>query len=269
MNIAIAQTVSHSDLEKNLAIIENFVVQAKEKGSKIVVFPEMAYFSCKKSQIKPLMDQYDAIVRRFCNLAKKHSIAIVPGTLREPNPNPEKFFNTLLFIDGEGNILKQYRKLFLYKANLPDRNYDETEYSVYGNEIVTLDWQGIRWGFSICFDLRFPELFRSLKKRGAQVVLLPSAFTVPTGQAHWEVLIRARAIENQMFILAPGLTGVSGDGSSKYGHSLAVDPWGVVLGNLREIQGVESFQIDLSEIDTAESKVPAWNCRREELFKIS
>lgn len=268
MKVAIAQTTSHSDLEKNFATFEKFIKNAKQQGAELIVFPEMAYFSGKKSQWSSLTDQYHEILNRFRELAKRNSIALVPGTLREPSPTPGKFFNTLFFIDDEGTVLSFYRKLFLYKAQLPDRNYDETEYSKQGDEVVTFVWKGIRFGFSICFDLRFPELFRSFKKMGTQLVLLPSAFTVPTGQAHWEVLIRARAIENQFFILAPGLTGVSGDGSAKYGHSLVVNPWGEIKCDLGESETVHCLEIDLSEIGTAEKRVPAWNCRREELFKI-
>ncbi|NBY20039.1 carbon-nitrogen hydrolase family protein [bacterium] len=269
MKISIAQVISHADLEKNLRSMEQFVSTSKQAGAEIVIFPEMAYFSGKKPDWKPVTAQFKEITGQFCELAKKYSVALIPGTVREPSPNPDKFFNTLLFIDEKGTVLTQYRKLFLYKANLTDRSYDETEYSTEGCEIVTVSWHGITWGLAICFDLRFPELFRSLKKRGAQVVVLPSAFTVPTGQAHWEVLIRARAIENQLFFVAPGLTGISGDGSAKYGHSIAVSPWGNVIENLGDSENTKSIEIDLSEISTAESKVPAWNCRREELFKIS
>lgn len=269
MKIAIAQTTSHGDLEINLAAMEKWTVEAKRQGCQLIVFPEMAYFSGKKDHWKPISKQFSQTVKWFCDLAQKHSIALVPGTLREPCTIPDKFFNTLLFIDSSGKILAHYRKLFLYRANLSDRNYDETEYSAEGSEIVTLEWRGLTFGLSICFDLRFPELFRSLKKRGAQIILLPSAFTVPTGQAHWEVLIRARAIENQVFFLAPGLSGISGDGSAKYGHSLIVNPWGEVKKDLKESEGIETFEIDLSEIAQAENKIPAWSCRREELFKIS
>lgn len=269
MKIAIAQMISHADLERNLSKMESFAQKAKEAGARLILFPEMAYFSGKKSEWTAVSSQYDALLNRFCQMANQLSIALIPGTLREPSGDPEKFFNTLPFIDEMGTVRSHYRKLFLYKASLPDRNYDETEYSAQGNEIVTQDWHGIRLGFSICFDLRFPELFRALKKRGAQIVFLPAAFTVPTGQAHWEVLIRARAIENQFFLLAPGITGISGDGSAKYGHSLAVNPWGVVKANLGETESLATLDIEPSEITEAESKVPAWKCRREELLTIS
>jgi predicted amidohydrolase len=269
MKIAVAQTTAHSDLEENLKNIESYVVQAKAQGAELVVLPEMAYFSGKKSDWKSIVSEFSALTQRFCALAKAHSIALIPGTLREPSEDPHKFYNTLIFINADGQILTHYRKIFLYRAVLPDRNYDETEYSKPGSDIVTLNWKGICLGFAICFDLRFPEIFRVLKKRGSQIVFLPSAFTVPTGKAHWELLIRARAIENQFFMLAPGLTGVSGDGAEKYGHSLVVGPWGEVLTDLKTEEQVKTIEIDVAQIADAEKKVPAWACRREELFPIS
>lgn len=269
MKIAIAQITALSDLNSNLKTIASFIQQAKSQGTELIVFPEMAYFSGKKEDWLPIAARYPELLDHFSRLAREHSIALVPGTLREPTEAPDKFYNTLPFIDSNGKILTVYRKIFLYKAYLPDRNYDETVYSKAGDKLVTLDWHGIKIGFSICFDLRFPELFRSLKKLGAQLVLVPAAFTVPTGKAHWEILLRARAIENQFFVLAPGLTGTSGDGAEKYGHSLAINPWGEILTDLKTDPGFKTVEINPSEITEAEKKVPAWTCRREDLFKFS
>lgn len=268
MKIAIAQTIAHSDLEKNFTTIEKFSHQAKQEGAELVVFPEMAYFSGKKSEWVPIAQKYESILDRFSQLAKSLKIGLVPGTLREPSEIADKFYNTLPFIDQTGAVIAHYRKIFLYKAVLPDKTYDETQYSKSGNVPTCIHWNGVTLGLGICFDLRFPELFRWLKAKGAQVVLLPSAFTVPTGQAHWEVLIRARAIENQLFFLAPGLTGNSGDGTAKYGHSLVVSPWGEVRANLETTEQIRTIDLPLTEILDAEKKVPAWNCRREDIFKF-
>lgn len=269
MKIAIAQTIAHADLEKNFKTIEDFTRAAKSQGAELICFPEMAYFSGKKKDWLPIATNFQTILDRFCQLAKTFEMGLIPGTLREPSHDSEKFYNTLPMIDSSGKLLARYRKIFLYKAVLPDKTYDETQYSNPGNEPVTINWKGICFGLAICFDLRFPELFRALKKRGAQITILPSAFTVPTGEAHWEVLIRARAIENQFFMLAPGLTGTSGDETTKYGHSLIVAPWGQVKAQIPTEEGFIIVDIDLNEIGTAENKVPAWNCRREELFQIS
>ena len=269
MKIAIAQTIAHDDLEKNLRSFDQLTRKAKSLGAELICFPEMAYFSGKKKSWLPIAADFESILEKFCHLAKNTGIAIIPGSLRKPSDEPEKFYNYLPFIDESGKVITQYKKIFLYRATLPEKTYDETLYSQAGSEIVTVTWRGMTFGLSICFDLRFPELFRSLKKRGAQVILIPSAFTVPTGQAHWEVLIRARAIENQFFVLAPGLTGTSGDGTDKYGHSLAVGPWGEVKASLKSEEGLALIEVDSAEIDTAQTKVPAWECRREDILKIT
>ncbi|MSP18913.1 MAG: hypothetical protein EXR74_05020 [Bdellovibrionales bacterium] len=269
MKIAIAQITAHADFEKNFKTMQSLVIQAKTQGAELICFPEMAYFSGKAAANKMIGDNYKRLLERFSDLAATHAIAIIPGTLREPSIQEGKFFNTLSFIDDKGTVLATYRKIFLYQAMLADRNYDETQYSTAGSELVTFGWKGIQFGFAICFDLRFPELFRGLKNRGAEVIFLPSAFTVPTGRAHWEILIRARAIENQFFMLAPGLTGTSGDGSLKYGHSLAIAPWGEILLDLQETEAVTTVEINPSLITEAEGRVPAWKCRRDNLFKIS
>jgi deaminated glutathione amidase len=269
MKIGIAQITSVSDLEQNFKKMEALVDEGKSQGAELIVFPEMAYFSGKKADWEPIAQQFKPIRDRFCDLAKRYSVPLIPGTLREASSESDKIFNTLLFIDSYGQILSQYRKIFLYQASLPDRHYDETEYCLPGHQIATLQWKNLTLGFSICFDLRFPEIFRSLKKRGAQIVFLPSAFTVPTGQAHWETLIRARAIENQFFMVAAGLTGISGDGAAKYGHSLGVAPWGEILCDLKETEQIKILDVDLALIDEAEQKVPAWKCRREEIFPIA
>lgn len=268
MKIAIAQNTATSDLNHNLTTLERFMLKAKEAGAELLVLPEMAYFQGKRRESEQVCQQYAEQVQRFRSLAKQYQLALIPGTLREPTDHPQRWYNTLLFIDAEGNLLSQYRKLFLYQASLPDRNYDETQYSVPGKEIVTLAWRGVTLGFAICFDLRFPELFRSLKKRGAQVIFLPSAFTIPTGEAHWEILVRARAIENQCFVVAPGLVGITGEGAGKYGHSLVVSPWGEVKLDLGEGEAIHCVDLDMGEIVEAQKRVPAWNCRREDLFTV-
>ena len=169
----------------------------------------------------------------------KNKVAVCPGSVRKPVPgDPNRYFNTLLFFTPHGEV-SEYDKIFLYEAIMPDKTYEESKYCAPGDEIETTDYKGLKIGFSICFDLRFPEVFRALKKKGADVVLLPSAFTVPTGLAHWETLVRARAIENQCFVIAPDLTGTSGDGAKVYGHSIAVNPWGDIL---------ESFKTEVQKI---------------------
>lgn len=262
------QIQSSSNLDANLSKIESYVKQAKVMGAELVVFPEMAYFTGPKEAWLKIVPRFDELKLKFQSWSEKYKIAICPGSLRKPVPGEaEKYFNALVFFTPEKNEYG-YDKIFLYQAVLPDKTYEEGRYCSAGKSLQVIEWKGLKIGFAICFDLRFPEVFRSLKKKGAELVLLPSAFTIPTGEAHWEVLVRARAIENQFFVLAPDLTGVSGDNAGTYGHSLAIDPWGKVLQSFGSEEGIKTFSVDIKEIEQAASKVASWKCRREDLFPI-
>ncbi len=267
MKIALVQMRSVANLDRNLAAMERTVELSARRGARLVVFPEMAYFSAPLKECAKITARFDALMARFSNWAKKYGTAIAPGTLREPAPEG-KHYNTLPVFDAQGKETARYRKIFLFKAKLPDRAYDESAYTVPGREPVTFELEGIRFGASICYDLRFPELFRSLKKRGAEFVLLPAAFTVPTGRAHWETLLRARAIENQIYIAAPGLAGRSGNGAATYGNSLVVDPWGKVRVRAGTKPTVLSLTFDPQHALDCRGKVDAWASRRDDLFPI-
>jgi len=203
MKVALAQIQSTSSLEENLKKMEGFIQQACSKKAELIVFPEMAYFTGKKEALSSTVHRYDEIVSILSQWAKNYQIALVPGTLREPyEGDPKRYFNTLLLFDSQGKTLAKYQKIFLFEASLPHHTYQEIRFCKPGNQIVTAQLNHWCLGFAICFDIRFPELFRSLKKRGSQVFIVPSAFTVPTGEAHWEVLLRTRAIENQAYVVA-------------------------------------------------------------------
>lgn len=268
MKIALVQMQSSNQLDRNLSKMQQHVQAAKQQGADLVIFPEMAYFTGKREEWLPLIPRFAELQTTFSRWANEENIAIVPGTLREPFPiDSNRYYNTFLFIEP-GGISAKYRKIFLYQAVLPDRIYEESKYCAPGDGIATHNYRGVCFGFSVCFDLRFPELFRRLKKKGAQIVLMPSAFTVPTGIAHWEVLVRARAIENQFFMIAPDLTGKSGDGAETYGHSLAVGPWGEVLEQFGTEEQLSLLNPDLAQIDHTAAKVASWRCRNENLFPI-
>lgn len=268
MKCAIVQMQVSANLEANLSKMERFIQQAHHEKAKFVCFPEMAYFSSKKEEALAVSKRFSEFEKLFQIWAKKYQIYLIPGTLREPIEK-EKYFNTLLCFDPQGKKIAHYRKIFRFKANLPHHQYDEGRLCEGGKNWVTTEILGLGMGFAICFDLRFPELFRSLKKAGAKVFVIPSAFTVPTGKAHWEVLLRARAIENQAYVIAPDQTGVSGEGLSQYGHSLVVDPWGEVVLSLGEEEAIQFFEVLPSVLKEAESKISAWESRNEALFPIA
>jgi deaminated glutathione amidase len=263
----LVQMQSSADLTKNLAAMENAVRKAAAKGAELVAFPEMAYLSAPQAVSSLCVPQYHDFLAVFSSWAARYQIGLLPGSLREPGPGG-KCFNTLPFFNSRGKCIAEYRKIFLFRANLPDRKYREAKHTAPGRNPVVFRFGKTRLGLAICYDLRFPELFRSLKKQGAEIVFIPSAFTVPTGKAHWEILLRARAIENQLTIAAPGLCQRSGNGALTYGHSMAIDPWGKILCQAEQKPSMLYFEYDSAQARAARSAVDAWSSRREDLFPI-
>lgn len=269
MRIALVQMSSQNRLDANLERMRAWLDEAVEKGARVVAFPEMAYYMGSAEEWKPLLAKYDELVETFSGWAREHGVTLIPGTLREPVAgSPGRFHNTLVVLDPKGREAAKYRKLFLFNATL-DRAYDESRHCEPGDRVAICPVDGVTLGLGICFDLRFPELFRALKRRGAQVVVLPSAFTVPTGAAHWEILLRARAIENQCFVVAPAQTGKVGEGKQTYGNSLAVSPWGEILVGLGTAEGIAVVDVDLEKIAEAERRVSAWPSPREDVLPIA
>ncbi len=265
MKIGLVQYHSSVHLEENIERMTEMTKALKAQGADVVVFPEMAYLSGNSSVWSSKVNQYQNILMKLQEVAASCKVFLLPGTLREPSKEKGKFYNSLSIINPYGQVVATYRKIFLFKANLPDKNYDESKYCSPGSDLVVTP-EPCNFGLSICYDLRFPELFRKLKAKGAKIIFLPSAFTVPTGKAHWKTLVTARAIENQVFIVAPGQTGVNGDGNETYGHSLVVGPWGEVLCEMGSEEGYTTVDIDLNLIDLAKSKVDAEASKRNDLF---
>jgi len=270
MKAAVVQFTSGPDIDVNLKRMKERLAEASSKGAKLVVFPEHCYLYGAPAVWKPTLGRFPQVIASFSAWAKEYGVFLVPGSVREPIPNDsDHFFNTSPLFGPDGKQLAAYRKLFLFKATLPDRVYNEAEDCRAGVEVVTAPLDGLRLGMSVCYDLRFPELFRALRKKGANVFVLPSAFTVPTGKAHWDALTRTRAIENQVFFLAPAQVGTLGNGAATWGHSRIVSPWGDVLAEIAEGEGVATADLDPQLIVAAQSRVDAWGCRREDLFPIA
>ncbi len=270
MQVAAIQFSSGPDLERNLKSMEQRLGDAIAGGARLVVFPEHAYLYAERPIWHASLPRFAELRALFASWAKRHGIFLIPGSLREPVPGKaDRFFNTLPLFGPDGSQLACYRKIFLFRAKLSDRDYNEGEDCQAGVELVTAKVDQHQVGLSICYDLRFPELFRGLKKRGASLIVLPSAFTVPTGKAHWDCLTRARAIENQVFLVAPGQVGVLGNGAATFGHSRIISPWGEVLAEVSDGEGIAMAQLDLGLIEAARGRVDAWASRRDDLFPIA
>jgi predicted amidohydrolase len=256
--VALAQLCSGPEVGENLARCEALARRAAAAGAQLVAFPETLSFVGPPSRRFEAVEALDGpIVARFAALARELGVALLLGSLLEPAAAPGRCYNTSALLGEEGEVLGVYRKIHLFDAELPGGgSLRESDTFDPGGELVVARWRGWSLGMSVCYDLRFPELYRALARRGAQVLLVPSAFTTPTGRDHWEVLLRARAIENQCYVLAPNQWGRPVEGRDSYGRSLAIDPWGTVLAQVPDGEGFALAQLDPARVEAVRRRMP-------------
>lgn len=229
--VAVIQMNAGLDRAANVATAERMVREAAAAGAQFVLLPELfnAYgqLDLVVKQAEPIPGPTSELMAQ---LARQLSIYLCAGSLCEQSPTPGKGYNTSLLCDPRGNVVACYRKLHLFDVEIPGQfRVTESRAMLPGEEIVLTELPIGRVGQAICYDLRFPELFRRLVDQQMEILAIPSAFTASTGRDHWEVLLRARAIESQCYVLAPNQFGTHGEGLASYGGSLIIDPWGKVL----------------------------------------
>lgn len=258
VRVAVAQLCSTPDVEENLAVCASLVAAAAERGARLVALPENAPFLGKESEKLALMEPLDGpLVGRFRALARNHTIAILLGSFPEASPDPSRSGNTSVLIGSDGVIVAVYRKIHLFDVELPGGQVlNESDTIEPGTDIVHARHLGLRWGLSVCYDLRFPELYRALRLAGAEALFVPAAFTSRTGPDHWEVLLRARAIENQSYVLAPGQWGNHMPGRDSHGRSMIVDPWGTVIATVSDGVGLAVADLDPAMIAEVRRRMP-------------
>jgi predicted amidohydrolase len=268
MRAAVVQINSTGDRAANLEAAERQVRAAASGGATLVVLPEKWPLMADGEDLAAGAEPVDGpAVSAARSWAAGLGIHLVAGSFTESHAAGRPT-NTSLLIDPEGEIAAGYRKIHMFDVDIGGVAYRESEIEDAGEEVVVHDLDGARVGMAICYDLRFPELFRALVDRGANVFTLPSAFTVPTGRAHWETLIRARAIENQAFMLAAGQVGRAAPKFDSWGHSMIVDPWGEVLAVVE--RGVDSFaaaDLDFAAQARIRAELPVLQNRRPRLFE--
>lgn len=280
--VAVCQMNSQNNKRQNLKDAENMICEASEKGADLVVFPENMNFMGKgyRYQAEPIPGPTTDFLAA---LAKEHGIWILSGSIPETEQNepteqkPEpadadagmpKPKNSLVLIDPEGMICCKYSKLHLFDVDLNDgSSFRESDTATQGENIVLCDTELGRLGFTICYDLRFGELYRLLSLAGAKVIFVPACFAMQTGQAHWEVLLRARAIENGVYIVACNQIGEKYN-MTAYGHSMVIDPWGRIIAQAEDKPGVLMSEIDLSEIEKVRAQIPSLKNRRGDLYEL-
>ncbi len=232
--VAAIQMNSQADIEKNLALADQLLGDAAEQGCTLAALPENFALMPEKGRDKAAHaeDPGAGPIQQFlADAASRHGLWIVAGSIPLRSPEAERVYGACPVYDPDGKQRALYRKIHLFDVKLPDReeSYQES-WSMYpGDDLATVDTPVGTVGLTICYDVRFPELFRQLVDRGATLFTVPAAFTKVTGTAHWETLLRARAIENLSYVVAPGQFGAHPDNRATYGHSTIIDPWGKVL----------------------------------------
>ena len=266
---AVCQMTSTSDAEANLAQAEALVRGAAARGAALVATPENTnYLGPHAEKVRRAEPLDGPTCGRFAALAAELRIHLLLGSFNEKAPERGRCFNSSVLFGPRGERLGVYRKLHLFDVDVPGGvSFRESDSVAPGSEVVVVESPIARLGLSICYDLRFGELYRALVGRGAEVLTIPSAFTAATGKAHWEVLVRARAIECQAYVLAPGQVGRHDDGGLResHGQSMIVDPWGQVLAQVPDGVGIAVAEIDLARVARVRSAMPVARHHRPEL----
>ncbi len=258
VKIAGIQMASGPSVAANLSEAERLIKIAAEQGAKLIVLPEyFAIMGVKDTdKVKAAEQEGSGQIQQFLSAtAKKRDVWIVAGSIPIQSESKGKVYNACMVYDNKGKLVARYNKIHLFGLNLGNEKYHEESTIVPGNQVVTVDSPFGKIGLSICYDLRFPELYRAMGN--VDLILVPSAFTETTGKAHWETLIRARAIENLCYVLAPAQGGYHASGRETHGDSMIVDPWGVVLDRLPRGSGVVIASMNLDYQASLRKSLPA------------
>ena len=256
---AVVQLSSGTDRSRNVARASALVREAAAAGAALIVLPEVFAWRGLDAEDPDAAEPIPGpTTTTMAELARELEVVLCMGSILERVPGDHRRYNTSCLLDATGTITRQYRKIHLFDVALAGRvAVRESATRLAGTEPVVAPTALAMIGMSICYDLRFPELYRRLSAAGAEILVVPSAFTAPTGAAHWDVLCRARAIENQCFLLAADQTGASPHGHEDHGNSLIVDPWGTVLARVPDGEGFATAELDPTELARVRRELPA------------
>jgi predicted amidohydrolase len=257
---AALQLNSVPDLQKNLAQAEELIDLAVHRGAELVALPEnFSFLGDEAVQIAQASEISEASEKFLKTMAQRYQVTLLGGGYPVPSDNG-KVYNTASLVAADGTVLSTYRKVHLFDVNVPDGNtYQESQLVLSGKQLPvvcstpTLGALGV----SICYDVRFPELYRHLSQMGAEVLMVPAAFTAYTGKDHWQVLLQARAIENTCYVIAPAQTGFHNSRRQSHGHAMIIDPWGLVLADAGQAVGMALAEIDPARILQVRQQMPA------------
>lgn len=260
VKVALIQMTSSSEVDDNLASAENLIESAAAQGVQLVVLPESfalmeKYHGQKLEHVE--RDGHGQIQDWMSSLAKKLKLVLVGGTIAVESEVENKPYARCYVYQEDGSLLTHYDKIHLFDVSVKEgESYSESSNTLAGSDPVVFNWQGVTFGCSVCYDLRFPELYRYYQTHNVDVILAPSAFTLATGKVHWKLLLQARAVENLAFVVAPNQTGTHDNQRKTYGHSMVIDPWGDVIDELQEEEGVSVATLNINKIGMIKEKFP-------------
>ena len=269
IRVACVQMTSRSDKAANIEAAERLLARAAATGADVVVLPEkwnaIGDVGALHAAAEPL--EGGESVAAMAGWARRHGVTLVGGSITERRDGRDKLSNTSLVFDPEGNVAAVYRKIHLFDVEVGGVTYLESEAEEPGDEPVVADVEGWRIGLSVCYDVRFPELYRILALEGAELLTVPAHFTTPTGKDHWHVLLRARAIENQAYVAAAAQVGETLPGKPAYGRSLISDPWGTVVAQAPDVETVVTAELDRARLREIRAKLPSLANRQPDAYK--
>jgi deaminated glutathione amidase len=268
--VGAVQLSSQADVAENLGRVGALVDEAARRGAQLILLPENFAYLGEEEGKRVIAEDLAAegspkgpITARLRELARAHSVHLIAGGMPELSGDPQRPYNSCVVFTPEGRIASIYRKIHLFDVDLTDgTRYRESVATMPGDEPRVVTVEGLRVGLSICYDLRFPELYRALSAAGADVMVVPAAFTVTTGKDHWHVLLRARAIEAQAYVIAAAQWGKHPRGRQTYGKSCIIDPWGEVVAQASEGEGVITAAVKLGYLAQVRANLPSLQHRR-------
>ena len=267
---AALQLTSTSDVEANFSAAEEQIELAARRGSELIGLPEnFAFLGDDHQRVEIASSLSEKCTRFLVTMARRYQVFLLGGGFPVPVGDGKHTLNRSELIGKDGQLLARYDKIHLFDVDLPEGNtYRESSTILSGKECPpVVDVPGLcRVGLSICYDVRFPELYRSLVDRGAELIMIPAAFTAFTGKDHWQVLLQARAIENTGYVLAPAQTGLHYGRRQSHGHAMIIDPWGTVLADAGLIPGAAIAPVDKSRVERIREQMPSLKHRKKELF---
>jgi deaminated glutathione amidase len=269
LRVACVQLTSRSDKAANLEKTEQLVTKAAATGADLVVLPEKWNAIGDGEALDAAAETLETgeSVAAMADWARTHGISLVGGSITERREGREKLSNTSVVFDSGGSIVGIYRKIHLFDVDVGGHVYRESDAEEPGDEPVVVDVEGWRAGLTVCYDVRFPELYRILALRGAELVTVPAHFTLYTGKDHWELLLRARAVENQYYVVAAAQVGETLPGRLSFGRSLIADPWGTVVATAPDEETVITAELDRRRLEEVRAKLPSLASRQAAAYR--